>query len=96
MSGDVRVKVTVDHMRDEIAEYIAVSVGNRTEQIADAVRAAVDTFDFDTAVHRICQRELETFVADATRTYFRRMLDTPEAYTAVLHELTNTLQGDQT
>ena len=93
MSGDVRVKVTVDHMRDQIAEYITVAVGNRTEQIAEAVRTAVDQFDFDAAVHKVCIRELDAFVADATRTYFRRMLETPEAYSAVLQELTTQIRG---
>ena len=69
---------------------------DRTEQIAAAVHTAVSTFDFEAAVHRICQRELEAFVADATRAYFRRMLDTPEAYTAVLHELSNTIERGTT
>lgn len=94
MSGDVRVKVTVDHMRDQIAEYIAISVGDRSEQIAEAVRASIDNFDFDTAIQRVCQRELEAFVQDAARTYFRRMLETPEAYAAVMHELSTQLQGE--
>jgi DNA-directed RNA polymerase sigma subunit (sigma70/sigma32) len=90
--GDVRVKVTVDHMRDQIVEYIAIALGNRTEQIADAVRTAVDDFDFDTEVQRVCQAELRKFVQDAASVYFRKLLTSQEAHAAVLDTLTTTMK----
>jgi hypothetical protein len=89
-----KVKVSVEHLRSSITEYIETNAPLEADHIATAIKQAVDAFDFDAAVTRICTTELEKFVHDAAAVYFRKLLTSPEAYAAVLETLTNQIQGD--
>lgn len=82
-----RVKVTVEHMREEITNYLTIEAGEKAEVIASAVREAVDAFDFDAAVQVICASELEKFVRDAAGVYFRQLLKSHDAHAVVLATL---------
>jgi hypothetical protein len=89
-----RVKVSVEHMRDRIAEYLETNAPVEAELIAEKIREAVDAFDFDAAVLRVCNEELEKFVQHASAVYFKKLLADPAAHAAVLATLNNTIQNE--
>lgn len=83
----VRVKLSVEHLREDITQYLADDAAEKAPVIAEAVKAAVDAFDFDTATEAICKSELEKFVKDVAGVYFRELLKSPEAHAVVLETL---------
>ena len=86
MSG-VRVKVSVEHVREDIVRYLEAEGAEKAPVIAEAVSTALAAFDFDGAVARIAHQELEKFVEQAARTYFKGLLESREAHAVVLETL---------
>lgn len=91
-----RVKLSVEHLRTNITEYLETTAPIEAELIATKTREAIDAFDFDTAIERICRDELEKFVRDAAAAYFRTLLTSPEAHAAILDQLATTISKDHT
>lgn len=91
--SNARVKVSIDHMREDIAKYLEVEATEKAPMIAAAVKEAVDAFDFDAAVSRVCEQELDKFVRDAAGVYFRTLLKSTEAHAVVLDTLRHQLEG---
>lgn len=93
--SNVRVKVSVEHMRDQITQYIEAEASERAEVIATAVRDAVDAFDFDAAVAAVCRAELDKFVRDAVGTCFRTLMSSKETHARVVESLRTQMEGIQ-
>lgn len=94
--GDVRVRVSVEHMRDDLTEYLRADAADKATLIAQAVASALDEYDIQAAVRRIANQELEKFVREAAAVYFKRLLTSPEAHAAVLAQIQQTINGGTT
>ena len=86
MSG-VKVKVSVEHLRAEITDYLVAEGAEKAPAIAEAVARAAAEFDFDAAVARIAHAELEKFVEQAARTYFKGLMESRDAHAVVIETL---------
>lgn len=86
MSG-VKVKVSVEHLREEISNYLVAEGADKAEVIAEKVAAACAAFDFNEAVARIAHTELEKLVEQAARTYFKGLMESKDAHAVVIETL---------
>lgn len=88
------VKLTIPpSTTDEITRYIETEASTRATIIGEAIREAVDTYDYHAEIQKVCRQELDRFVRDTAATYFRRLLTSPEAHAAVLDNLNQQIRG---
>lgn len=86
-STKLRVKVSVEHIREDLANYLEAEAADKATVIAEAISASLAEFDIEAAVTKIAHQELTKLVERIAATYFKTLMESKDAHAIVIETL---------